>query len=41
MVDIEGGRIDDLNYLQANQINPDRVASELNRIYSEMIFTHG
>ncbi|RKP38420.1 ABC1 family-domain-containing protein, partial [Dimargaris cristalligena] len=38
---INGSRIDDKAYMQAHKINPDQVATELTRIFSEMIFIHG
>ncbi|KAJ1657714.1 hypothetical protein IWQ61_002925 [Dispira simplex] len=38
---IAGGRIDDLDYLCQHNINPDQVATELTRIFSEMVFLHG
>ncbi|KND00699.1 atypical/ABC1/ABC1-B protein kinase [Spizellomyces punctatus DAOM BR117] len=37
----DGGKIDDLHYLNANGISPQEVSAQLSRIYYEMIFLHG
>ncbi|KAJ1929628.1 hypothetical protein IWQ60_001005 [Tieghemiomyces parasiticus] len=38
---INGGRVDDVAYMRAHGINPDEVATELTRVFSEMMFIHG
>lgn len=38
---IEGGRVDDLNYLAAYNIDRNKVAIELSRIFSQMVFING
>ncbi|KAJ1972154.1 hypothetical protein H4R35_004833 [Dimargaris xerosporica] len=38
---IRGSRIDDRAYMRTHGIDPDQVATELTRIFSEMIFIHG
>ncbi|KAL7752272.1 hypothetical protein RI367_002317 [Sorochytrium milnesiophthora] len=38
---IHGGRIDNLDYYRAHNINPVQVSAELTRIFSEMIFVNG
>jgi ABC1 atypical kinase-like domain len=38
---IEGGRVDDLEYLAKHNIDRNKVAVELSRIFSEMVFRNG
>lgn len=38
---IEGGRVDDLEYLAEHNIDRNKVAVELSRIFSEMVFRNG
>ncbi|KXN90583.1 ABC1 family protein C15C4.02 [Leucoagaricus sp. SymC.cos] len=38
---IQGGRVDDLQYLAKNNINRNKVALELSRIFSQMVFMNG
>ncbi|EFI28146.1 atypical/ABC1/ABC1-B protein kinase [Coprinopsis cinerea okayama7 len=38
---IEGGRVDDLEYLARHNIDRNKVAVELSRIFSEMVFHNG
>ncbi|KAF8906520.1 ABC1 family-domain-containing protein [Gymnopilus junonius] len=38
---IEGGRVDDLKYLAACNIDRNKVAIELSRIFSQMVFVNG
>jgi aarF domain-containing kinase len=38
---IQGGRVDDLEYLAAAQIDRNKVAIELSRIFSQMVFING
>ncbi|KAH6913980.1 atypical/ABC1/ABC1-B protein kinase [Coprinopsis sp. MPI-PUGE-AT-0042] len=38
---IEGGRVDDLGYLARHNIDRNKVAVELSRIFSEMVFRNG
>ena len=38
---IEGGRVDDLEYLANHNIDRNKVAVELSRIFSEMVFRNG
>ncbi|XP_029048676.1 aarF domain-containing kinase 1 [Osmia bicornis bicornis] len=38
---IEGGQINDLKYIQDNNLNPYEVSSKLGRLYSHMIFIVG
>ncbi|KAF9447494.1 atypical/ABC1/ABC1-B protein kinase [Macrolepiota fuliginosa MF-IS2] len=38
---IEGGRVDDLQYLAKNNIDRNKVALELSRIFSQMVFVNG
>lgn len=37
---IEGGKVDDTNYIQRNMIDPQLVSIQLGRVYGEMIFNH-
>ncbi|KAF8630641.1 hypothetical protein AX15_002792 [Amanita polypyramis BW_CC] len=38
---IQGGRVDDLAYLAGNNIDRNKVALELSRIFSQMVFVNG
>ncbi|KAK0096952.1 hypothetical protein PV326_003754 [Microctonus aethiopoides] len=38
---VEGGQVNDLQYIQNNNINPYEVSSKLGRLYSHMIFITG
>ncbi|XP_011313329.1 uncharacterized aarF domain-containing protein kinase 1 [Fopius arisanus] len=38
---IEGGQVNDLNYIQQNNINPYEITSKLGKLYSHMIFVTG
>ncbi|KAK7870154.1 hypothetical protein R5R35_012717 [Gryllus longicercus] len=38
---VEGGQVNDLEYIQSNKINPYEVSSKLGRLYSQMIFVEG
>nr|CAD7409427.1 unnamed protein product [Timema poppensis] len=38
---LEGGQVNDLNYIRDNQINPYEVSDKLSQLYSQMIFIHG
>lgn len=38
---IQGGRVDDLQYLAQNNIDRNKVALELSRIFGQMVFIHG
>ncbi len=38
---IQGGRVDDLQYLAENNIDRNKVALELSRIFSRMVFVNG
>jgi aarF domain-containing kinase len=38
---VEGGQINDLAYIRANNIDPYEVADKLSQLYSQMIFIHG
>ena len=38
---IQGGRVDDLAYLASNNIDRNKVALELSRIFSQMVFVNG
>lgn len=38
---IEGGRVDDLQYLAKHNIDRNKVSVELSRIFSQMVFVHG
>ncbi|XP_076233953.1 aarF domain containing kinase 1 [Calliopsis andreniformis] len=38
---VEGGQINDLQYIQKNNLNPYEVSSKLGRLYSHMIFIVG
>lgn len=38
---LEGGQINDLEYIKEHKINPKEVCDKLGRLYSRMIFIHG
>lgn len=38
---VEGGQINDLNYIKENKINPFEVSDKLGKLYSQMIFISG
>ncbi|XP_031825652.1 aarF domain containing kinase 1 [Nomia melanderi] len=38
---VEGGQVNDLKYIQDNNLNPYEVSSKLGRLYSHMIFISG
>lgn len=38
---IQGGQINDLEYMKTHKIDPFEVSDKLGQLYSEMIFTHG
>lgn len=38
---IQGGRVDDLKYLAAFDIDRNKVAIELSRIFNQMVFVNG
>ncbi|XP_015439695.1 PREDICTED: uncharacterized aarF domain-containing protein kinase 1 [Dufourea novaeangliae] len=38
---VEGGQVNDLKYIQGNNLNPYEVSSKLGRLYSHMIFIVG
>lgn len=38
---IQGGQINDLDYMKKNKIDPFDVSDKLGQLYSEMIFIHG
>jgi aarF domain-containing kinase len=38
---IQGGRVDDLQYLARNNVDRNKVAIELSRIFSQMVFVNG
>lgn len=38
---LEGGHVNDLEYMRAHQLNPYEVSSKLGRLYSHMIFIEG
>ncbi|KAL2915704.1 hypothetical protein HK105_204649 [Polyrhizophydium stewartii] len=38
---VEGGKIDDPEYMQKHGISPEAVSADLTKAYSEMIFRHG
>jgi aarF domain-containing kinase len=38
---IQGGRVDDLTYLAEHNIDRNKVALELTRIFSQMVFVNG
>lgn len=38
---VEGGQVNDLDYIKKNKLNPFEVSDKLGRLYSHMIFIHG
>lgn len=38
---LEGGQVNDINYIRQHQINPKEVSDKLGKLYSRMIFIHG
>ncbi|KAM4690734.1 aarF domain-containing protein kinase 1 [Rhinophrynus dorsalis] len=38
---VEGGQVNDREYMEQNQIDVDQVSRSLGKLYSEMIFVHG
>nr|CAD7458716.1 unnamed protein product [Timema tahoe] len=38
---LEGGQVNDLNYIRDNKIDPYEVSDKLSQLYSQMIFIHG
>ncbi|KAL1500909.1 hypothetical protein ABEB36_006328 [Hypothenemus hampei] len=38
---LEGGQVNDLNYIEKHHINPYEISTKLGKLYSEMIFIHG
>lgn len=38
---VEGGQVDDLQYMKENKIEPLEISNKLGALYSNMIFTHG
>jgi aarF domain-containing kinase len=38
---IQGGRVDDLQYLADHRVDRNKVALELSRIFNRMVFIHG
>lgn len=38
---VEGGQVNDLNYIKEHNINPFEVSAKLGQLYSNMIFVHG
>lgn len=38
---VEGGKVNDLQYIQDHKINPFEVSDKLGLLYSHMIFYHG
>lgn len=38
---LEGGQVNDLNYIRAHKIDPCEVSDKLGKLYSRMIFIHG
>lgn len=38
---LEGGQVNDLEYIKANSINPFEVSDKLGQLYSNMIFVEG
>lgn len=38
---VQGGQVNDLEYIKKNKINPYEVSTKLGLLYSHMIFTHG
>lgn len=38
---VEGGQVNDLNYMKKHKIDPFEVSDKLGRLYSQMIFING
>lgn len=38
---VEGGQVNDLDYIKKHKINPYEVSDKLGKLYSKMIFIHG
>ena len=38
---VEGGQVNDIEYMRVHRINPFEVSDKLGLLYSEMIFQHG
>lgn len=38
---VEGGQVNDLKYIQENNIDPREVCDKIGKLYSKMIFLHG
>lgn len=38
---VEGGQVNDLKYIQENNINPREVCDKIGKLYSRMIFLYG
>lgn len=38
---VDGGQVNDINYMKENKINPFDVSDKLGVLYSEMIFRNG
>lgn len=38
---IQGGQVNDLDYMKKHKIEPFEVSDKLGQLYSEMIFIHG
>lgn len=38
---LEGGQVNDLEYIQRNKIDPFEISSKLGKLYSQMIFING
>lgn len=38
---VEGGQVDDREYMERNRIDPKEISNKLGLLYSNMIFTHG
>lgn len=38
---LEGGQVNDLNYIKEHKIDPHEVSDKLGKLYSRMIFIHG
>lgn len=38
---LEGGQVDNVQYIRANRLDPFEISSKLGKLYSNMIFVHG
>lgn len=38
---VEGGQVNDLDYIKENKIDPFEISDKLGKMYSRMIFIHG